>query len=318
VKYKRKIILLFIGFFYFQIAFGQEPFIGQFVDWEETTYSYDSSKNIFVQIDTTNRSPVNGWVRFVKKDRAFYRCYSNGLLNGYSVFYVKYKNKLRLQEISRYENGEIRSRAYFHARNQFSDSTSYSDGLQSYSIWFPDTSNSKLIYLERKNIKKEKIIGHFYYPESNNKSKYSIANSDYFDLMQRKSQDLGQQYFPYELNENKDLFSFVRYDGYYYFNECFDTTCEKGRTLFIKFLPNKTAVIVRKNELSTRNYSWKETANKVDFLNPNNIASNSFALVDSSLKVIAKGKITEIGMLLECRSYEQGPLLRYHLNFVKE
>jgi len=78
---------------------------------------------------------------------------------------------------------------------------------------------------------------------------------------------------------------------------------------------------VTKNELTTRNYSWKDTLcieNKVYFLNENNCTSNEFEVKDSSLAIIAKGKILENGLLLESRSYEQGPFVRYYYNYVKE
>ena len=100
-----KAILFIISILTLFNTYTQTPIIDKIFEWDETTFKYQSTPLLIV--DTTNKKPITGWVRFHREDRYFLRHYSNGKLHGYSVFYVKKKQELRLQEISKYDNGKI-------------------------------------------------------------------------------------------------------------------------------------------------------------------------------------------------------------------
>ena len=301
-------------------AHSQENFIIDTIfSWKETTYNYESG-DYFTLVDTAHKEPITGWVKSSSKKVLSFRHYTNGRLNGYSVRYCKKGGHYRLEEISRYKQDEIQTKALFSHKKQFFDSTGYSWGLTSFSVWNPDSLNKNLVSREIKDIRKNVVIDHSYLRESNRKHRFKYKTSNSYYLMKNKVWDLGQALFPFELNEHLDVFSFVRYSGYYYYNQKVKFNGIEGRSLFIRFLPNDSAVVIRKNEILTHPDDWSDstsvTTYQVDYLNKMNEASNVFEIVDGN-KVIMKGRIEPLGMFLELPNYEGGPFLRHFLEYVK-
>ncbi len=312
------LVFLFNAMCFFKVH-GQDPLIiDTIISWQGTTYDYERG-DYYTLVDTAKKEPITGWVKFSSKETVFFQHYITGKLDGYSVRYTKWKNKYRLEEIETYRTGEIQTRALFSHKKQFSDSTGYSWGLTSFAVWNPDPLDKRIICREIKNIRKNTVIDHIYSRELNKKytSKFTTSNSHY--LMKDKVWKLGQELFPFELNENSEGFSFVRYTGYYYFKQHIKVHGLEGRTFFIRFLPNHTAVVIQKDELLDHLDNWSDSTSvtyKVDYGNAMNEADNTFQLVDGD-KVIMKGKINLCWIFLELPNYEGGPFLRHALTYVK-
>ncbi len=283
-----------------------EVVIDNAINWAGVTFDYQEA---LLLIDTISGKPITGWVKIDLRKTLRLDYYKNGVLDGYSVTYKLKKGAYRLKEIKKYNKGNIQSQAFFAMKRQFIDSTSYSWGLNSYSIWNPDSSNNNLIYREVKNIDKGVIIEHSYYPETNQKlrSRYSTTNSNL--LMKSKVWNLGQDYFPFELNINGDLFSFVRYDGNYQFSEHYENS-NSDIFLSVEFLPTGKAKLIQ-NSNDTIGIQYN-----VIYPNSHNIPGNTFQLENAD-EVIAKGKIIPFGLFLEIRHYKEGPFRRYLLSYSK-
>jgi len=304
---------------FFKVHSQESLIIDTIISRGGTTYNYESV-DWFTLVDTAKKEPITGWVKNGSKKVLSFRHYLNGKLDGYSVLYYKRKQTYRLEEIAKYRQGEIQTKALFSHKKQFHDSTGYSWGLTSFSVWNPDSLDKKLVFREIKDIRKNVVIDHSYSPESNRKYqfKYKISNNHY--LMKDKVLNLGQELFPFELNENSDVFSFVRYSGYYYYNQNIKVHGIEGLTFFIKFLPNRTAVVIRKNEILNQLGDWSDSTSvtyQVNYGNKMNVPSNSFQIYDGD-KVIMKGKISAPNRIfLELPNYEGGPFLRHFLEYVK-
>ena len=283
-----------------------------------TTYNYESV-DYFTLVDTAKKEPITGWVKVSSKKVLSMCHYVNGKLDGYSSLYYKRGKTYRLEEIAKYRNGEIQNRALFSHKKQFSDSTRYSWGLTSFSVWNPDSLNKHLVSREIKNIKRNVVIENNFFPESNQKYRHRFTTSSSYYLMKDKVWNLGQELFPFELNENSEVFSFVRYSGYYYFNQNIKVHGIEGRTFFIKFLPNHSVVVVQKNEILNHLDDWSDSTSvtyQVNYGNEMNEPCNSFQIYDGD-KVIIKGKIGPNWLFLELPNYEVGPFLRHFLKYVE-
>jgi len=311
------IILCSLSFFK---VHGQEKslIIDTIISWQGTTYDYEQG-DYYTLVDTAKKKPVTGWVKISSKEVQYFRHYANGKLDGYSVRYTKWKNNYKLEEIERYRQGEIQTRALFSHKKQFSDSTGYSWGLTSFAVWNPDSLDKRIICREIKNIQKNKVIDHIYSRELNKKYRSKFTTSNSYFLMKDKVWNLGQELFPFELNGNSEVFSFVRYSGYYYFNQNIKVHGIEGRTFLIKFLPNHSVVVVQKNEILNHLDDWSGSTSvtyQVNYGNEMNEPCNSFQIYDGD-KVIIKGKIGPNWLFLELPNYEGGPFLRHFLRYVE-
>lgn len=291
--------------------------IEKLIKWEETEFNFNKYlKPILIELK--DKQPVTGWVRIESKNRLSIRHYRNGIEDGYSATYIKKRGTYHLNETRLYTQGEIELSANFSSKKQHQDSNSYSWGLISFKIWNPNPFDKKLVCREIKDIEKNEVIEYKYYPETNMKLKVKYRTMDSVILMKKNIENLGMKYFPNILNERTDFFSFIRYDGYYFYNQCEDTNCLNGTSFVIKFYPNGSIRMKKLDKITKDYYDWESCSEyQISFSNPINTTANHFNLIGKEINS-HRGYFIPTGLFMEVQEYGYGPYFRHYLYFKKE
>ncbi len=227
-----------------------------------------------IALDSSTMTPINGWVIRDYLKTIWVEHYKEGKQIGYYLKYDLKKSKYHLTEAG-YRIG-FRFSDYaqvwtYDPKNQFIDSNSFSYGMVKVKIFDPDLENKNL-FIRDIHLRKRffKINDHYHFRENNKSSnvKYKVKSTK--NLWDANLSNLIWHRFPYVLNENKNPFTLLRFDGYYENHEHLGEE-EYRFSQFIKFFPNGTVKYIFLNEVVHEFNDWEKLNSSKYILKENTI-----------------------------------------------
>jgi hypothetical protein len=288
----------------------------------DTLYSIDSVDISFSEngkgnlIFTYNSKPITGWVYQKETNFIGYIHYLKGMKNGLSIDYRKKKRQFFLSKIKKYADNEIKSEFTFNPPKKKPSNGIYGLNINSFSTWESIYwTNKDIVQRSIVDYKKNKITDYYYYPEGHFKSKINYKSEKDKNELIEISRSININEFPSVLNENKEVFSHIKYDGYYIDSTCLEANCKDFIYYKIQFFKDGTNTFIIQSENYLKMNSI--TTTKTEYTNPNTIPSNYFK-TDSNTYPVIIGEFISSGVYLTVKERKNGAVKKRFFSFQKK